>query len=95
MYKKGKEIYMADTLSQVYLLREAGETRSTTDIEAESIRMLQFVPVREQTLTEINKEVDDYLRACKAFNCPAMNKEIMANISKCAISNAYRPAQRK
>ena len=34
-------------------------------------------------------------RAREAFYWPAMNMDIMANISKCAICNAYKPSHQK
>ena len=65
VYKKGEEMYMANTLSRAYLQEPGIKTRSPMEVEAESINMLQFLPVKELTLSEIQQhtEMDDELRA--------------------------------
>ena len=63
-YKKGTSHLMADPLSHAYLsLKEAPEeqedvktvleTRSPTEIEAEQVNMLQYLPVKDETLCQI------------------------------------------
>ena len=63
-YKKGTSLLMADPLSRSYLsLKEAPEdqenvmtvleTRSPTEIDAEQINMLQYLPVKDETLCQI------------------------------------------
>ena len=63
-YKRGTSLHMADPLSRAYLsLKEAtedqedvmtvSETRSPTEIEAEQVNMLQYVPVKDETLCQI------------------------------------------
>ena len=64
-YKKGTELYIADTLSRAYLPMTGCESqgdsedvmltdiRSPTEIEAEQIDMAQFLPIRDETLQEI------------------------------------------
>ena len=63
-YKKGTSLLMADPLSRAYLsLKEAPEdqedvmtvleTRSPTEIEAEQVNMLQYLPVKDETLCQI------------------------------------------
>ena len=66
---------MADPLSRVYLsLKEAiedqedvvavSETRSPTEIEAEQVAMLQYLPVKDETLCQIqNLTQEDAIRA--------------------------------
>ena len=76
-YKKGTELYIADTLSRAYLPMTGCESqgdsedvmltdiRSPTEIEAEQIDMAQFLPIRDETLQEIklSSESDADLRA--------------------------------
>ena len=76
-YKKGTELYIADTLSHAYLPMTGCESqgdseevmltdiRSPTEIEAEQIDMAQFLPIRDETLQEIKllSESDADLRA--------------------------------
>ena len=63
-YKKGPSLLMADPLSHAYLsLKEAPEdqedvmavteTRLPTEIEAEQVDMLQYLPVKDETLCQI------------------------------------------
>ena len=63
-YKRGPSLLMADPLSRAYLsLKEApedqedvmtvSETRSPTEIEAEQVNMLQYLPVKDETLCQI------------------------------------------
>ena len=63
-YKRGTSLHMADPLSRAYLsLKEAtedqedvmtvSETRSPTEIEAEQVNMLQYLPVKDETLCQI------------------------------------------
>ena len=63
-YKKGPSLLMVDPLSRVYLsLKEAledqenvmavSETRLPTEIEAEQVNMLQYLPVKDETLCQI------------------------------------------
>ena len=63
-YKKGTSLLMADPLSRAYLsLKEGPEdqedvmtvskTRSPTEIEAEQVNMLQYLPVKDETLCQI------------------------------------------
>ena len=63
-YKKGTSLLIADPLSRAYLsLKEAtedqedfmvvSETRSPTEIEAEQVNMLQYLPVKDETLCQI------------------------------------------
>ena len=69
-YKKGPSLLMADPLSCVYLsLKEApedqedvmtvSETRSPTEIEAEQVNMLQYLPVKDETLCQIQNLAQD------------------------------------
>ena len=59
---------MADSLSRVYLsLKEAteedvvavSETRSPTEIEAEQVNMLQYLPVKDETLCQIQNLIQE------------------------------------
>ena len=63
-YKKGTSLLMADPLSRAYLSLKEGpedqkdvmtvsETRSPTEIEAEQVNMLQYLPVKDETLCQI------------------------------------------
>lgn len=63
-YKKGTSPLMADPLSHAYLsLKEAtedqedvmtvSETRSPTEIETEQVNMLRYLPVKDETLCQI------------------------------------------
>ncbi|PFX12514.1 Retrovirus-related Pol polyprotein from transposon 17.6 [Stylophora pistillata] len=63
-YKKGTSLLMADPLSRAYLTpKEATEdqedvmtvsdTRSPTEIGAEQVNMLQYLPVKDETLRQI------------------------------------------
>ena len=63
-YKRGTSLLMADPLSRAYMsLKEAtedqedvttvSETRSATEIEAEQPNMLQYLPVKDETLCQI------------------------------------------
>jgi len=67
-YKKGTFLLMADSLSRVYLsLKEAteedvvavSETRSPTEIEAEQVNMLQYLPVKDETLCQIQNLIQE------------------------------------
>ena len=75
VYKKGAEMYMADTLSRTYL--KVSKTtqehdrdvmnidRSKTEQEAEEIDMVSYLPLRDTTIQEIQKhtETDPDLQA--------------------------------
>ncbi|XP_048255233.1 uncharacterized protein K02A2.6-like [Haliotis rufescens] len=52
-YKKGKEMYLADTLSRAYMT----ETEEAVDVEMETeqIHMLDYLPVSNERLTEIQR----------------------------------------
>ena len=77
VYKKGTELYIADTLSRAYLPmtnceREIDreevilmDNRSPTEVETEYVKMAQFLPVRNETLQGIREatENDGDLRA--------------------------------
>ena len=63
-YKKGPSLLMADPLSRLYLsLKEApedqenvmavSETKLPTEIEAEQVNILQYLPVKDETLCQI------------------------------------------
>ena len=70
-YKRGPSLLMADPLSRAYLsLKEApedqedvmtvSETRSPTEIEAEQVNMLQYLPVKGETLCQIQNLTQEY-----------------------------------
>ena len=63
-YKKGTSLFMADPLSRAYLSLKEGpedqedfmkvsETRSPTEIEEEQVNMLQYLPMKDETLCQI------------------------------------------
>ena len=77
VYKKGTELYIADTLSRAYLPTTSCESeidkeqvivvdnRSPTEVETEHVEMAQFLPIRNETLQDIKEatESDNDLRA--------------------------------
>lgn len=80
-YKKGTEMYLADTLSRAYRVRrnttQVGaedvlnieNMRGNTERELESINMIQYLPVSEATQTAIREatEADATLRQLKTI----------------------------
>ena len=70
-YKRGVEMYLADTLSRAPLPLQGGashkstdevlrvDTRSTAEREIEAINMLQFLPVSDEMLARIQSEMDE------------------------------------
>jgi len=75
VYKRGVEMYMADTLSRAYLKNKTTQkhevqdvmniNRSRTEQEAEENDMVSYLPLRDTTIQEIQKhtETDPYLQA--------------------------------
>ena len=75
VYKRGVEMYMADTLSRAYLKNKTAQkhdvqdvmniNRSRTGQEAEEIDMVSYLPLRDTTIQEIQKhtETDPDLQA--------------------------------
>ena len=63
-YKPGSQMYLADTLSRVYLKNEA---RSPVEQEVETIHMMDFLPISEPQLCEIQEatQCDPTLQALK------------------------------
>ena len=80
-YKKGTEMYLADTLSRAYRVRRNTKQvgaedvlnienmRGNTERELESINMIQYLPVSEATPTAIREatEADATLRQLKTI----------------------------
>jgi len=82
VYKKGTEMYLADTLSRAYLekaernnVNDGSEVlavddfRSKTEQEAEHIDMIKFLPLRDPTIQDIKNhtEADPDLQALAAL----------------------------
>ena len=75
VYKRGVEMYMADTLSRAYVKNKTTQKhevqdvmnidRSRTEQEAEEIDMVSYLPLRDTTIQEIQKhtETDPDLQA--------------------------------
>ena len=63
-YKPGSQMYLADTLSRAYLKNEA---RSPVEQEVETIHMMDFLPISEPQLREIQEatQCDPTLQALK------------------------------
>ena len=63
-YKPGSQMYLADTLSRAYLKNEA---RSPVEQEVETIHMMNFLPISEPQLREIQEatQCDPTLQALK------------------------------
>ena len=63
-YKPGSQMYLADTLSPAYLKNEA---RSPVEQEVETIHMIDFLPISEPQLREIQEttQCDPTLQALK------------------------------
>ena len=51
-YKPGSQMYLADTLSRAYLKNEA---RSPVEQEVKTIHMMDFLPISEPQLREIQE----------------------------------------
>ena len=66
LYKPGKEMYLADTLSRAFLPKT---DRSQVELDTESINMVDFLPVSKATLEELQKstEQDSTSKALKAL----------------------------
>ena len=95
-YKRGAEMYLADTLSRASLpLRGSPHKdqeqvlgvaeRSPTEREAEYIDMLMFLPVSDQMLARIQKETDadaemENLKTVIRKGWPETKQEVPANI---------------
>ncbi|PFX23629.1 Retrovirus-related Pol polyprotein from transposon 17.6 [Stylophora pistillata] len=97
-YKKGTEMYLADTLSKAYRVRKSTrddvaedvmyieEMRGDTERELEHINMINYLPVSEPSLTDIQQatEPDATLKELKTTirrGWPATKAEVSANIS--------------
>ena len=65
VYKKGKEMYLADTLSRAYL-NDTGSPQEV-DIETQQINMTEYLPVSSERLSAIQQETttDQTLQAVK------------------------------
>ena len=67
-YKKGSQMYLADTLSRAYLPTTQGDNfedivalkdgRSEVEIDIECVNALQFLTVSEETLAQIKQATD-------------------------------------
>ena len=67
-YKRGVEMYMADTLSRASLKNKTTQkhevqdviniNRSRTEQEAEEIEMVSYLPLRDTTIQEIQKHTE-------------------------------------
>lgn len=67
-YKKGSEMYLADTLSRAYAQSCTSEdTRGDAEKDIESINMVQYLPVSESTQNVIRTatESDPVMKALK------------------------------
>ena len=62
-YKKGKEMYLADTLSRAYLT-----TSQNMQEEFEHVNMVSFLPIRDERLQKlkIESDKDDSLHKLKS-----------------------------
>ena len=68
VYKRGVEMYMADTLSRAYLKNKTTQkhdvqdvmniNRSRTEQEAEEIDMVRYLPLRDTTIKDIQKHTE-------------------------------------
>ena len=52
-YKKGKEMYLADTLSRAYF------NSPSMQENLEYVNMVGFLPIRQERLTKLKKATDD------------------------------------